>query len=172
MQRELINQWTQLTRNTFDSLRELGEINARLVEQLSRQQLSVLNASIEATTRGTQLASQSGGYGELLDNQTTVAAEYNKKILNIVAATTDVLTEARDELSAWVERGMRNVEQGAKIAGRTVERTVQWGAEQAQEGVDRVSKTAQSTAKSAQNTAKRAAKSANGGKRTGAKQTS
>ena len=162
MQKQLINQWSQLTRNTFDSLRELGEINARLVEQLSRQQLNMLNASIEATARGTQVVGQSQGFGELLDTQTTLAADYNRKVLNIVRQTADVLTEARDELTAWIERGVRNVERGVEVAGRTVEQSVQWGTEQAQEGVERASASAQSATK-------RAAKSANGRKRSTAK---
>ena len=163
MQKELIDQWSQLSRKTVDSLRELGEINARLVEQISRQQLNMLNASIEASARGTQLVSQAQGYGQLIDNQATLAADYNKKVLNIVRQTADVLTEARDDLTAWVERGVQNVERGVEVAGRTVEQSVQWGADQAEEGAERVRKTAQSATK-------RAAKSTNGAKRATAKQ--
>ena len=181
MQTQLINQWTQLSRKTLESLGELGGITSRLTERLSRQQQSMLSATIEATSRGTQLIRETYGYGKLLENQSTAAAEYNKRVLNIVRQTADILTEARDDLSSWAERGVKNVDRGVEVASRVAERTVQWGAEQAQDGAERVRKTAETAqrvttraaAKSVNAATQRAAaKSTSGAKRRAAKKQS
>lgn len=145
-QRELIGQWSKLTKTGFDSLKELGEINGRLVERLSQQQLEIVNASLEATVKETQLLTQSKGYKDLVDNQSALSAEYNRRFLDIVRRTTDILTQARDELSAWVERGVEQVEQGVRRAERSFER----GVERAEEGAERVARGAERAAKSAE----------------------
>jgi hypothetical protein len=181
MQTQLINQWSEFSRKTFESLSELGQISSRFVEQLSRQQLSVLNATVEATSRGTQLIRETYGYGKLLENQSTAAAEYNKRVLTIARQTANILTEARDDLSSWAERGVKNVERGVEVAGRAAERTVQWGAEQAEDGAERVrttTRTAQGAVQRAAATSvngatqRAAAKSTNGAKRKAAKKKS
>ena len=181
MQTQLINQWSEFSRKTLESLSELGQISSRFAEQLSRQQQSMLNATIEATSRGTHLIRETYGYGKLLENQSTAAAEYNKQVLSIVRQTANILTEARDDLSSWAERGVKNVERGVEVAGRLTERTVQWGAEQAQDGAERARKTtrtAQGAVKRAAATSvnaatqRAAAKSTNGAKRKAAKKQS
>ena len=136
MQNELLDQWRQLTQNTLDSLRELGEINTRLMERLSRQQLEIVNASFEATARGTQLATQFRDPREFLEHQSSIATEYNRRFSDIARRTTDILAQARDEIAAWMERGLQ-------AADRNVERTIETG----EEGTARAGRSAERTAK-------------------------
>ena len=89
-----------------DSLRELGEINARLVQRLSEQQLAVLRTTMEASARETQLLSQPASYQNLPSRQAALVREYNEKFLEIARRTADILRETRDELTAWVQRGL------------------------------------------------------------------
>ena len=89
-----------------DSLRRLGEINARLVQRLSEQQLEVLRTTMEASARETQLLSQPASYQSLPSQQAALVREYNEKFLEIARRTADILRETRDELTAWVQRGL------------------------------------------------------------------
>ena len=83
-QRELLDQWSQMTTSTFDFLRELGDINARLFARFSRQQLDFLSASMEASTRQLQLfAWPSGDYKGLLNRESSLLIDYNTKFLEI-----------------------------------------------------------------------------------------
>jgi phasin family protein len=154
MQKELINQWSQLTKQNFDSLKELGEINTKLVERLSRQQLEMLSASMEATVRETQLVTQSRGYKELLDSQSGLTAEYNKKFLDIVRETTDILTEARDDLTAWIEKGVERAAQGVETTRKTFEKTVEASAAYADEAVASATRTGSRATRSAKKAAR------------------
>ena len=138
MQNELLDRWRQLTQNTLNSLRELGDINTRLMERLSRQQLEIVSATFEATARETQLVTQSRDPRDFLEKQASFAADYNRRFLDIARDSTDILGQARDEITAWMERGLqaadRNVEQAVEAAG---------------EGTARAGKNAERTARGA-----------------------
>ena len=41
MPQEVINQWAALGKNALDSMKELGEINTKIVERLTEQQQAI-----------------------------------------------------------------------------------------------------------------------------------
>ena len=125
MQKQVIDQWGEFTRHALDSLKELGEINTKLVTRLSQQQLEMLNTSLEAAAKETRLVSETKGYNELVAGQSSLAAEYNRKFLDIVRTTTGLLEETRNELTAWVEKGMKTVEKNVERATEEVTRNVE-----------------------------------------------
>jgi hypothetical protein len=127
MQKQVIDQWGEFTRTALDSLKELGQINTKLVTRLSQQQLELLNTSLEAAGRETQLVGESKGYNDLVAHQSALAAEYNRKFLDIVRTTTNVLEETRNELTAWVEKGVKSVERATRDVAKTVESTASRG---------------------------------------------
>ncbi len=104
MANELLNQWRGFTTTDLDSLTELVDINTKLVDQLFRQQLEVLTTSFEAAVRGTQAVTEAKDYKDFLARQSAVAAEYSDKFLGIARKTNTVVTQVRDELTAWAER--------------------------------------------------------------------
>lgn len=105
-QKELLDQWSKLTRTAFDSLMELGGINTKLMDKLSEQQQEIMSAGLEASAREAKLVSTSKDFQELLTGQTALAEEYNQKFLRTVRKTIDVLNECREELATWVEKGV------------------------------------------------------------------
>ncbi len=157
-QTELLDQWGRLTKNSFEFLKELGDINNRLLERVSRQQLDLLTASLEATTRQAQLIAQPD-YKALLDRQSSLIVDYNNKFVDIARESTNIWTEATDHLTDWVQRGVATVEKSAQSAARGFERAVQQGAELADEVAERTARGTEKAAKGAANGAERASAS-------------
>ena len=122
-----------------DSLRELGEINARLVQRLSEQQLEVLRTTMEASARETQLLSQPASYQSLPSQQAALVREYNEKFLEIARRTADILRETRDELTAWVQRGLDQATSTAGAASTTAGAAAPSGGEAPSAGRKRTS---------------------------------
>ena len=116
-----------VTNTAYDSVRELGEINTRLVQRLSQQQLEVLRVTMEAGARETQLISQPRDYQSLLSAQAALAGEYNQKFLEIARTTADILTETRDELMAWVQRGLERATSTSREAASTAQSAASTG---------------------------------------------
>jgi phasin family protein len=113
MQNDTVAQWGKLTKTTSDALKEFSGISTRLIEKLTQVQLEAVNTSLEAGVRGTQLMGQARDYNDYFARQTALAAEFNKKLLEIARKATKVVEDGRDELTAWVER---QVDSSAAIA--------------------------------------------------------
>ena len=106
MQREMIDQWAALSRSALESMKELGAINAKLVEKMTAQQAAILSACLEASAKEVNIISVAKDPKDLLAQQAALASEYGAKFVEIVRGTNDLLSECKNELSAWAERGM------------------------------------------------------------------
>ena len=105
-----------VVQTAYESLRELGEMNTRLLQRLSEQQQTVLRLTMEAGAKQTQLLSQPRSYQNLPAEQAALAGEYNEQLLEVARRTVDILREAGDEFAAWVRRGMERVTSAAGAA--------------------------------------------------------
>ena len=117
-QKELLDQWGKLTGTAFESLREVSDMNVKLMEKLSEQQREIMKSCLEASTREATLISGSNDYKQLLAGQAALAAEYNERFRSIVSRTTDILEECRDELAAWVTKSVEAAPTGPQTRGR------------------------------------------------------
>jgi Phasin protein len=103
MSTETIEQWGKFSQSALDSLKELAAINTKLMERLAEQQFELAGVALEAGLKGSNLAVAAPAYKEYVSGQSALAGEYGEKVLGIVRKTTGVMTEARDQYSAWTE---------------------------------------------------------------------
>lgn len=118
MQNEILQQWSSASKTAFDSAKELGEINAKIIEKLAQQQLDIMNAVLDASSKQFQLVSESKGYKELLAGQSALAQEYNQQFVDFAKKATDLANEAKTELSSWFEKGMETAAAAAPVAAK------------------------------------------------------
>lgn len=109
MSTETIEQWGKFSQSALDSLKALTAINAKLAERLSEQQFELAGLALETSLRGANLAAAAPAYKEYASGQTALAGEYGEKVLAIVRKTSGVLTEARDQYSAWTEGQLKDI---------------------------------------------------------------
>ncbi len=108
MSAEIFEQWSKFARTGLDAIKELGELNTRLFERATQQQLDLTQASIDAGVKGAQLASESRSYKEFVSGQAALATEYGERVLKTVRKGNESATELRDEYSAWIEGKVRD----------------------------------------------------------------
>ncbi len=106
MQQEIIDQWAALSKSALESMKELGAINAKLVEKMTAQQEAILSTCLEASAKEMNLVGGAQDPRDLLAKQAALASEYGAKFVEIVRGNNDLLSECKNELSAWAERGM------------------------------------------------------------------
>ena len=107
MSAEIFEQWSKATRTGLDAIKELGELNTRLFERATAQQLELTQASIDAGVKGAQLASESRNYKEFVAGQAALASEYGERVLKTVRKGNEVAAELRDEYTTWFEGKVR-----------------------------------------------------------------
>ena len=126
MQTELLDQWATVSRQALESMKELGQINERILARMTEQQQQILSACLEATSRELQMMGGAKDPKDLLAKQAELVSQYNSKFVDIVRSTNDLLADCRSELSAWVEKGSGGGERASQ--GRKDEVTCLKGA--------------------------------------------
>jgi hypothetical protein len=104
---EIFDQWTKFTRTALDAVKELAELNTKLLERTSEQQFELATASLDAGVKGVQLVSEPRSYKDFISGQTALATEYGDRVLKIVRRGNEVAAELRDEYAGWIEGKVR-----------------------------------------------------------------
>lgn len=106
MQTDYIESWTSLSNSAYASFKELGEISTKATEKLTEHQLGFLSTFMDTGVKHLTLYSEAKGYKDLLSGFTKLSTEYNDKLLDTLRKTTEVLTESKDEFTAWAEKAI------------------------------------------------------------------
>ena len=109
MTNDITKQWSEISKTAIESMKELGNINTRVIQQLTEQQLAVLNTCMEASQKEIEMAA-SGKNAQnpqaLLAAQAELMAEYNSRFMNIVQSTGNILKDCNNEIMDWADKGM------------------------------------------------------------------
>ncbi len=123
MTNDITKQWNEISRAAIASMKELGNINTRVIEKLTEQQLSVLNTCLEASQKEIEMAASGKNAQDpqaLLAAQAELMVEYNSKLMEIVQSTGLILKDCNSEITSWADKGM-NVTSEAAL--KTVKKT-------------------------------------------------
>ncbi len=120
---DITKQWNKISRAAIASMKELGNINTKVIEKLTEQQLSVLNTCLEASQKEIEMAASGKNAKDpqaLLAAQAELMAEYNSKLMEIVQSTGVILNDCNSEITRWSDKGMNAT---AKAAPKTIKKT-------------------------------------------------
>lgn len=107
MNNEVLENLNKLGKVSLNATKELYGINNRIVEQITEQQLAYANLYVETATRQLKLVGEAKGYNEVVRGQTEIVNDISKKAQGIARNTIDIINESKDEVSAWVEKGVQ-----------------------------------------------------------------
>jgi len=127
MTNDITKQWNEISKTAIESMKELGNINTRVIEKLTEQQLAVLNTCMEASQKEIDLAASEKNVQDpqsLLAAQAELVAEYNSRLMSIVQSTGDILKDCNSEFTSWADRGMSVAQKSAtKASSKMVTKT-------------------------------------------------
>lgn len=109
MTNDITKQWDAISKTVIESMKELGNINTKVMEKLTEQQLAVLNTCMEASQKEIELAASGENAHDpqaLVAAQAELMAEYNSKLMKIVQSTGDILKDCNSEIINWTDKGM------------------------------------------------------------------
>jgi len=124
---DITKQWNEISKTAIESMKELGNINTKVIEKMTEQQLSVLHTCMEASQKEIDLAASEKNVQDpksLLAAQAELVAEYNSKLISIVQSTGEILKNCNSEITSWADKGMNVArKKAAKSAPKTVKKT-------------------------------------------------
>lgn len=106
MQNEIIEKMTEASKTSYSAIQELGEINTKIMKDLSELQMSMASYTIESGVEFTKSLGTTGNYKDMLSAEAAFANEYGTKMMEYGRKAADVMTESRDEMVSWFEKTM------------------------------------------------------------------
>ena len=110
METNVVKSLEQANKTTMESVKRLGEINARALERLAQHQLNVASAYMEGNMKQFQALSEAKGAQDLMSVQSRLASEIKESLISHAKQTMEILTETKDEYMNWVEEGQNRTD--------------------------------------------------------------
>ena len=120
MQFDFVDQLTNAGKTSYQSIQELGAINAKAIQKLSELQFKFASYNIETGIEQTKLFTSTTSYKDLLAAESEIASDYSAKALDFSKQAASILSDSRDEIMSWFEKGFNK----AKVVSKApVKRT-------------------------------------------------
>lgn len=107
---DYVEQLTNVSKTSFESLQELGAINAKTLQKLAELQFKVATYNIETGIEQTKLLTGTTNYKDMLTAESDFAGEYSSKAMDFTREAGSIFTESRDEIVSWFEKGLAKAE--------------------------------------------------------------
>ncbi len=115
---DYVEQFTTAGRASYESLQELGAINAKAFQKLMDLQFKFATFNIETGIEQTKLLTSTSNYKDYLTAETDFAGVYSAKAMDFTKQAASILSESRDEIVTWMEKGLETAETTAKVPAK------------------------------------------------------
>lgn len=116
MQNDILEQFVNAGKASYENLQQLGAINTRALQKLTELQFSLATMSIESSVEQAKLLSSTTSYKDLFAAESELANQYSSKFMDLGKQTADVLNESGEEIVAWFEKSAESFAETAKQA--------------------------------------------------------
>lgn len=114
MQNDYVEQLTNAGKTSYETLQELGSINAKALQKLTDLQFKFATFNIETGIEQAKLLTSTTNYKDLLTAESDFASDYSTKAMDFTKQAATIFTESRDEIVSWFEKGMEKAEKATK----------------------------------------------------------
>lgn len=108
---------SNLNEEVYKSAKSLYDINVGILTQLAEQQLAYGSLFTDYATRQMELLGTTRNYKELMLAEGKAVKEFAVNAQAIASGTLNILTESKDDVAAWVEKGIEKT--ASAVAGRS-----------------------------------------------------
>ena len=106
MSNDMLNKWTEMNQSAMNSIKELGDINTKMMTRLTQRQMDMMNLYMEGSAKQMEAMKGVANPQDAVSTQTGFYTDMNEKLMDNARQTLEVLMEAKAELTDWAEKGM------------------------------------------------------------------
>ena len=118
MQNDYVEQLTNASKTSYASLQELGAINAKALQKLMDLQFKFVSFNIETGIEQTKLLTSTTNHKDYLSAESEFAGECSSKAIDFTRQAASILSESRDEIVNWLEKGFESAEAKVKAPAK------------------------------------------------------
>jgi len=93
----------KMGQSAYSAAKAFYAMNTNTVEQLFDQQIAMATLGMETITSQMELMSSARGYEAMVAGQADIANDISSKSQGIARNTLDILSESKEDVTAWVE---------------------------------------------------------------------
>lgn len=117
MQNDFMDNFEKLNRRAVESAKRLGEIQLRTLERVTERQMAAAADCLDGGMRQLALLGESRDVETALKEQTRLATDFNRKLVEHARMAAELMAETRDELAQWMHDGIRAASDAGTQAG-------------------------------------------------------
>ncbi len=107
MSNDMLKKWSEMNQSSMDAIKELGDINTRMMTRLTQRQMDMMNLYMEGSAKQMEVLNGVKNPQDVLSAQSGLYTDMNEKLMDNARQTLEVLMEAKAELTEWAEKGMK-----------------------------------------------------------------
>ncbi len=106
MENTFTNKWSSLAEDALKASKELEEINTKILDKVTENQINLSNAFLEANTNYFENLSESKKYPDLVAHHKQLLNNYSEVFLNATTNAGELATTVKAEYEEWIKRGI------------------------------------------------------------------
>ena len=119
MENQIIEQLTAATSKSFETMKNLGDINSSAVRKMTDLQFDFISTNIESSIEQAKSLSKKTNINDTLATSTEFANDYSEKMTGFIRQAVDIFTQSRDEATNLFEKTIASKAAPAKKPAKT-----------------------------------------------------
>ena len=113
MQQDFVNTMNNFGKNAVEAAKTLGEINAKIAEQVIERQLAAANLVVESGVNQAKLAQETKDVKEYWSKQAALTDEYAGKAMDLAKQNVELAQQFGEQYKDWFEQGFAQANETA-----------------------------------------------------------
>ncbi|MCP5152353.1 MAG: phasin family protein [Ectothiorhodospiraceae bacterium] len=118
MKKDMFSNVETFAQAGIESMKKLGDINLRAFERMAEAQIGLVGTCVDSGVRQMSSFGKVKDVPAMMEEQMRLMNEMRDQLTEHGKRTTEILTEARTELTAWWQDGMKSAGVAAKPEGK------------------------------------------------------
>ena len=107
--KENLEMMKEMNNNGYESVRELGDINLRIMNNMMEKQSDMLNTWLDASAKQMELSSTAKDPKEFMASQAALTKEMGEKLIAEGREVISTATQVQGEYRAWYEKSVQSM---------------------------------------------------------------
>ena len=102
-----ISKWSSLTEDAFKASKELEDINTKILDKVTENQINLSNAFLEANTNFFETLSETKKYPDLLVNHNKLLNSFSEVFSKAATNTEELMATVKSDYEEWIKKGIQ-----------------------------------------------------------------
>ena len=114
MQNQIIEQLTAATLKSYETMKNLGDINSSAFRKITDLQFDIISMNVESGIEQAKSLNNKTDAKEVFASSAEFVSDYNEKMIGFTSQTVEILTQTRDEAKSLFEKAIASKAAPAK----------------------------------------------------------